>query len=154
MTLRSLILLPLAMTALALGMSTGQGLYYLLFFSAAALCLLGLITVIWLKATLKCTVTVRERRVDRGGPVHMAVQIDHRCPLPMFRNPRRNHCTPGLSVSEFLRLAVIDTVGIDSDSIYLLRLKRLIAVVSPDLGDRDGGLHIVSDLSECRVSSV
>ncbi len=95
MTLRSLILLPLAMTALALGMSTGQGLYYLLFFSAAALCLLGLITVIWLKATLKCAVAVRERRVDRGGPVHMAVQIDHRCPLPISEAALLIRCGEG-----------------------------------------------------------
>ena len=95
MTLRSLILLPLAMTALALGMSTGQGLYYLLFVSAAALCLLGLITVIWLKATLKCTAAVRERRVDRGGPVHLSVRIDHRCPLPISEAALSIRCGEG-----------------------------------------------------------
>ena len=83
MTARSLILLPLAVTALSLGLSTGQGLYYLIFVSASVLCLLGLVTVLWLRATLRCLVAVRERRVDRGSPVHMTVEMSHRCPLPI-----------------------------------------------------------------------
>ena len=83
MTARGLFLVPIMITALALGLSTGQGLYYLFFGAVALLLAVGLAACLWLKATLRCTVSLRERRVDRGKNVHMACEMSHRCLLPV-----------------------------------------------------------------------
>ncbi len=83
MTKRGLVLLPLILTALALGLSTGERWYYLLFLVGALLFAVSLITILWLKATLKSAVALTERRVDRGGAVHMTVTVSHLCPLPV-----------------------------------------------------------------------
>ncbi len=83
MTSRGKTLLPLFLTALAAGLSTGQQLYYLIFLTGAVCYTLSLLSILWLKLTLRSRVTLREKRVDRSEYAHLILSVTHRCLLPV-----------------------------------------------------------------------
>lgn len=83
MTRRGAAILPLAVTSLLCGLSTGNRLYYMVFLTVGLCYAYGLASVLWLKATLRAEVLTDTAEARRGEQVRLQLQLRHGCLLPM-----------------------------------------------------------------------
>lgn len=83
MTRRALLLILCAAVLLLCALSTQGALFWLLFWVLGMMLLVGLASVLWTRFTLEVTCHLDRRQATRGEKVSLAIDIVHRCPLPV-----------------------------------------------------------------------
>lgn len=72
-----------AVTLLAVALSTGSSIYYLLFFCMAAMLGMALVSVLWTLFTVRVALQGGRRAVERGQSVPLSLTVRHFCLLPV-----------------------------------------------------------------------
>ena len=83
MNVRTLVFLFVALTLLAVGLSTGGAVYYLLFWMLMSMLLMSLVSVLGTLFTLRVSTTAQKTQAVRGDSVAIRMNISRKTALPV-----------------------------------------------------------------------